>query len=225
MRMDIPVTVHHNAEERKNRPHGETDEPRPLKKGPDNPGGRTSLAIMVIAVIAGGIWLVSRNQGVPSLSGKKVAREPQATELAGLLNGAAVSADSRAVAVQNGWIQNFTDIEYTHSGTLSDVSGGNAGGTVGTDVITGVYHLYATFTDLPPLSEGFSYRGLVVRTAPLSVISTGKAVMQNNQYVNAYLSRTDLLDYDRYVLTVAPDDGNRTPASHVLEGIISSNQQ
>ncbi|MBI1961128.1 MAG: hypothetical protein HYS45_00315 [Parcubacteria group bacterium] len=221
--MDIPVTVHHSADERENRPHGETGEPKPLK-GPDSPGGRTTLAIMVIAVIAAGIWLVSRNQGAPSLFGEKVARGPQATELAGLLSGAAESADSRAIAVQNGWIQNFTDIEFTHSGTLSDVSGGTAGGSVGMDVITGVYHLYAAFNDLPPLGEGFSYQGSLVRTNPLSVISTGKAVMHNNQYVNAYLSRTDLLDHDRYVLTVEPDDGNPAPASHILEGTISSNQ-
>ena len=222
--MDIPVTVHHNAEEREHRPHGETDEPKPLK-GPDNSGGRTGLAIMVIAVIAAGIWLVSRNQGAPSLFGEKGAPDPQATELAVLLNSTVPAADSRAVAVQNGWIQNFTDIEYTHSGTLADVSGGNADGTVSTDVITGVFHLYAAFNDLPPLGEGFSYQSWVVRTAPLSVISTGTLVMQNNQYVNAYLSRTDLLDHDRYVLTLEPDDGNPAPGSHILEGMISSNQQ
>lgn len=229
--MDIPVTVHHH--EHKNQEptpelgnhdqgapeesHRKDDEPR------EGTPSRTVLFIVVILVIAAGVWLAARNQGAPSPFGKK-DETPELTELASRMLTSSPAADAKAVSVQNDWLANIADITFTHSGALADVSGTAASGAVGADVITGVYHLYATFTDLPAPADGSFYEGWVVRREPLSVTSAGKAVIHNNQYVNAYLSRTNLLDHDQYVLTLELSDGNPAPGQHILEGTIAQKQ-
>lgn len=218
--MDIPVAIHHNPET--SSPEMANHEHKP-EKTPDGLGSRTRLIVAALAVAAAGIWLAKYGQDIRTPFGTKT-NQPQMTELAMSMQGAAPAQDSRAIAVQDAWITNIADIAFTHAGTLADVSGGSASGTVGTDVITGVYHLYAAFENLPEPAEGFFYEGWVVRKEPISVMSTGALVMHNGQRVNAHLSRTDLLDHDFYVLTLEPDDGNPAPAGHVLEGTIAQKQ-
>ncbi|OJI06408.1 hypothetical protein BK004_03635 [bacterium CG10_46_32] len=221
--MDIPITIENATNEQRTNGHndnGHTHNHEPQKSG----GSRIGLFIIILLVIAGGIWFASRNQDaeVTLFSKKTNNKTPELTQIAMQMQTAAPTADALAIGMQNDWIANISDITFTRSGTLSAVSGGNATGAVGTDVITGVYHLYATFDNLPTLADGSFYEGWVVRTEPLSIVSTGALVMQNGHYVNAYLSRTNLLDHDTYVLTTESDDGNVAPGAHILEGAMVS---
>jgi len=213
--MDIPVSVHYNADNSSSPHH----EPESRTHGGRS---RTGMAIVVVLVVAAGIWLAQRNQGLESPFGKNTGAKPQATELAMAMEGTAPVQDSAAVAVQTSWIPNFADIEFPRTGALSDVAGGTASGSVGVDVITGVYHLYATFANLPEPAEGFFYEGWVVRTNPMSAVSTGALVKPAGKYVNAYLSRTDLSDHASYVVTLEPNDNDPAPGEHILEGAIAA---
>jgi anti-sigma-K factor RskA len=105
--------------------------------------------------------------------------------------------------------------EYT--GKLKDVTGGKASGNVSV-VFRNSYKLKASFDDLPQLDEDYFYEGWVIRKSPLSVISTGRAEIIEDKWVNEFASVDDLTDHAEYVLTLEPDDGDPEPAEHLLEG-------
>jgi hypothetical protein len=110
--------------------------------------------------------------------------------------------------------------DYNYHGDLVDVANGNATGKAYAKQSEESYMLYATFENLPDITDEFFYEGWVVRKSPLSVLSTGKAVIKDGRYENNYLADGDLADHDFYVLTVEPDDGDPAPADHVLEGYL-----
>ena len=112
---------------------------------------------------------------------------------------------------------------YQYSGSLTDVSGGNASGTANATFDENGYIAFATFENLPELEEGFFYEGWVVRNSPLDVISSGALEMDGGNYINNFKSETDLTDHNFYVLTLEPDDGDPAPAEHILEGILTKN--
>lgn len=83
------------------------------------------------------------------------------------------------------------------------------------------FTLDAGFTGLTdPLGDDF-YEWWLVRKSPFAFISTGKLVKKDGKYHNAFLSTTDYSDYDQYVLTIEPNDGNDAPADHILEGPVT----
>ena len=113
--------------------------------------------------------------------------------------------------------------------SLASVAGGDETGSANSSYLEGYgYTLEANFPNLPALEEGFFYEGWVVRSEPLSVISTGKALdheeaadiypINEGAFVNTYESEQDLTDHIKYILTLEPDDGDPAPAAHVLEG-------
>ena len=59
------------------------------------------------------------------------------------------------------------------------------------------------FKDLPEPQDGDFYEGWVVRSKPFNFISTGKATLENNEYINRFVSDEDWLDHSLYVLTLA----------------------
>ncbi len=111
--------------------------------------------------------------------------------------------------------------DYQFSGKLLDVIGGNSSGIAQSRFENGTYELLVTFSELPePLDTDF-YEGWVVRKGVnLSVISTGEAQEKDGVYQNVFTSNKDLTDHDFYVLTLEPDDGDPTPAEHILEGVL-----
>ncbi len=82
----------------------------------------------------------------------------------------------------------------------------------------GRYTLEADFKKLNDPKGSDFYEGWVVRKNPFAFISTGKLEKENGEYVNNFTSSTDYTDYDFYVLTLEPDDGNPAPADHIVEG-------
>ena len=113
--------------------------------------------------------------------------------------------------------------------SLTSVAGGDETGIANFSYVDEYgYTLEANFPNLPALEEGFFYEGWIVRSEPLSVISTGRALdheeiadvypIDEGTFINTYESQHDLSDHTKYILTLEPDDGDPAPAAHVLEG-------
>ncbi len=103
---------------------------------------------------------------------------------------------------------------------LSDVNGGDATGTAtATFSARDSYDLSVAFENLPELEEGYFYEGWIVSPEG-DVLSTGalEQVGKADSWANTYQSDENLTNYDTYILTLEPDDGDPAPAEHVLEG-------
>jgi len=109
--------------------------------------------------------------------------------------------------------------------TLVDVEGGTASGMAASSVMMGSYTLVALFENLPELKDDYFYEGWVVRTSPLSVISTGEIEYVAGKAQNLFSSDLDYSDHKLYVLTREPRDGDPAPADHVVEGMFMPLQQ
>jgi hypothetical protein len=112
--------------------------------------------------------------------------------------------------------------EFTISGNLSDVTGGDASGfaEAGFNVENEMYLLSMIGQNLPDLEPGYFYEGWIVRRGSnMSVISTGELEMEApGTYTNVFSTMQNLTDHDFYVLTLEPDDGDPAPADHILDG-------
>ncbi len=107
------------------------------------------------------------------------------------------------------------------SAALADVTGGGSFGIAHSQFASGTYTLVSEMGNLPDPANGYFYEGWIVeRGDGLALTSTGRAQKTQDGYGNVYRSQTDLSDYDFYVLTLETDDGNPTPAEHILEGTL-----
>ena len=123
------------------------------------------------------------------------------------------------------------EITYQYEGELSDVTkrevrdintGGEAVGIAKSNYDGAQYSLLATFENLPtPTSDDF-YEGWIVQKDPFMFLSTGIVRKIGGVYTNIYKSRQDLTNYDFYVLTIEPNNGDPAPADHILEGTMNS---
>ena len=80
------------------------------------------------------------------------------------------------------------------------------------------FNLHGGFTGLSdPIGDDF-YEGWLVRQSPFAFISTGELEKIDGEYHDFFNSSIDYSEYDFYVLTLEPNDGNDAPADHILEG-------
>jgi hypothetical protein len=113
------------------------------------------------------------------------------------------------------------DFKGWQSAALADVTGGGSYGLAHAQFVGGKYSLVVEMGNLPVPGEGYFYEGWVVRRGEsFSAVSTGRAEVVEEQYVNVFMSPTDYSDYDFYVLTLEPDDGDPAPDEHILEGTL-----
>jgi hypothetical protein len=111
--------------------------------------------------------------------------------------------------------------EYTHAGLLSPVDGSSSSGLAEALFMEGKYMLRAEMANLPDPDGTDFYEGWIVRKGlKFDVISTGKLEKVDDNYLNFYVSKQNLIDHSFYVLTLESDDGNPAPAAHVLEGTL-----
>lgn len=123
------------------------------------------------------------------------------------------------VGVQRGIV--MSEAVYTHRAMLTDVSGGKGTGIVNVGYSDETYNLSASFANLiEPQNDDF-YEGWIVRREPFEFMSTGKVEKLGGVYSNLYQSKTNLMAYDFYVLTIEPDDGDPAPGVHILEGVLT----
>lgn len=102
---------------------------------------------------------------------------------------------------------------------LADVTGGGSFGLAFTTREDGRQVLISKMGNLPPLEDGFFYEGWIVRrTNEMSIVSVGAVQLVKDQFVNVFISDTDLSEYNFFVLTLESPDGNPAPGKHILEG-------
>ena len=79
------------------------------------------------------------------------------------------------------------------------------------------FNLHGGFTGLSDPRWDDFYEGWLVRQSPFAFISTGELEKIDGEYHDFFNSSIDYREYDFYVLTLEPNDGNDAPADHILE--------
>lgn len=124
---------------------------------------------------------------------------------------------------------------YNYFGTLEDVTAtettellrgvetnGLAGGSAEFTYQEGIFYMNAIINSLPTPNGDDFYEGWLVRQDPFEFISTGVLDSEGNGvYTNVFESTTDFTDFNQYVLTIEPNDGDPAPAGHIVEGFLS----
>jgi len=114
----------------------------------------------------------------------------------------------------------LNDFSKWLAAALADVTGGDSYGMAHMRFENNTYSMIAEMGNLPILQDDYFYEGWIVkRGEQMSVISTGKAEFDGEVHLSAYQSKQDLSDYDFFVLTLEPNDGDPAPAEHILEGM------
>lgn len=129
--------------------------------------------------------------------------------------------DSSNVAVQDLSSYVKKDFQTWKSAALADVTGGQSFGLAHTQFSNGTFTLVSILGGLPVPNESFYYEGwLVKRGESFQTMSTGKIQDIEGKFVNVYVSKQNLSDFDFYVVTLESNDQNTAPAEHLLEGAI-----
>ena len=111
------------------------------------------------------------------------------------------------------------DFQGWNSAALADVTTGGSFGLAFSKIESGSYTLVSKMGNLPELSEGSHYEGWIVKRGDgMRVMSVGKAIKNEDQFIIVFKSSEDLTAFDFFVLTLEPDETNPAPASHILEG-------
>ena len=113
------------------------------------------------------------------------------------------------------------DFKGWAAAALADVTGGGSFGIARTRFLNGKFILVAELGNLPDPQLGYSYQGWLVRRGEqMDAVSAGIPVKTDKGNAIVYLSSQDFTAHDFFVLTLEPDDGNPSPAGHILEGEI-----
>ena len=81
----------------------------------------------------------------------------------------------------------------------------------------GETRISASFSNLTtPLWDDF-YEGWLVRRSPFKMVSAWKLLNNNGEYSNFVSANESFTSYTHYVVTIEPNDGDNSPAEHILE--------
>ncbi len=180
------------------------------------------IIVLTIIVLGGGAFIFLNSNGSILNLGKnlEVSRENEMT--------GPPQEDKMVKELDEKTAMEMKTLLYQYSGELSDVTdGGKIRGITTNGQALGVaksnydgeqYLLLATFENLPnPQGDDF-YEGWIVQKDPFMFLSTGIVKEIDGVYTNAYKSGEDLTNYNFYVLTIEPNDGDPAPADHIVEG-------
>lgn len=105
------------------------------------------------------------------------------------------------------------------SAALADVTGGGSFGLAFFSRENDQTTLIAKVGNLPALEEGERYEGWIVkRGEDMRVTNVGEVAPVADQYAIVFVTKTDLNDYDFFVLTREQQTDDSLPSQHVLEG-------
>jgi len=172
------------------------------------------ILFFVLIVIGGGVYyFLNKNQTATDTNEQKMEGVPLDDEMI-------IEVDEKDVASMMG-------MTYQYVGELIDVTKGEIRGINTQGLTKGIaksnfdgeqYLLLATFENLPePAGDDF-YEGWIVQLDPFMFLSTGIVKKVDGVYTNVYKSGEDLTNYNFYVLTIEPNDGDPAPADHIVEG-------
>lgn len=142
-------------------------------------------------------------------------------EIVAMANAALeVDDEGRFVEDVQGYLK--TNVKDWWSAALADVTGGDGYGIAHATLQAGSYTFIAQMGNLPDPSSEYYYEGwLVRRKGSLAVLSLGRVQHVEKGSALVYLTKTDISDYDFFVVTLEPNDGNPSPGEHILEGTLN----
>lgn len=113
-----------------------------------------------------------------------------------------------------------TDFRTWQAAALADITGGTSYGISHLQFLGNEFRIAATFGDLSTPTDGSELHAWLVRRGDgMKVVDLGKLIPADKLMVLTYASKTDLSEYDFFVVTLqAPNSTD--PGEHILEGTI-----
>ena len=195
------------------------------------PSSKLILAVFLLAGIFVGFFvfkLVNKDKSNAQESEKKpsyiyddINQVVGNIEIGKLMTEGAVTPDATKQEVKGINRGIMMSMNYVYSGMLIDVTSSTSSGLAKSNFENNEYNFYATLANLREPINGDYYEGWLVRKDPFGFVSTGKIEKIGGEYINLYKSNMDLSDYNLYVVTMEENDGNSSPAKHILEGILT----
>jgi hypothetical protein len=166
-------------------------------------------ALVVIAVIIGGVWLVKRSKPEEEVMPEIVLESSKMMESeAGL--------ELPMTETEKAEIEEVFATEGVEMTMLKDVTGGQAVGTAWRQFTDGKFLHKVEATSLSALEKGFFYEGWLVGDE--GFFSTGRMGEVVGQGVLYFKADEDKSEFRGVVVTLESEDGDPAPAEHILEG-------
>ena len=124
-------------------------------------------------------------------------------------------------ATTPGW-KEFDGIDFKtwNAAALADVTGGTSYGLARLNFSNNTFRVMANFGDLVQPTDGSTFQAwLVKRGDGMKVVNLGVLIPAEQLMVLTYATKTDLRDYDFFVVTLQSPNST-VPGEHLLEGMI-----
>lgn len=112
------------------------------------------------------------------------------------------------------------DFKTWSAAALADVTGGTSYGLARLNFSNEMFRVAASFGDLTQPTDGSTFQAwLVKRGDGMKVVNLGTLIPADQLMVLTYATKTDLREYDFFVVTLQPPNST-VPGEHLLEGMI-----
>jgi hypothetical protein len=112
------------------------------------------------------------------------------------------------------------DFKTWNAAALADVTGGTSYGLARLNFSNKLFRVVANFGDLTQPTDGSTLQAwLVKRGDGMKVVNLGTLISADQFTVLTYATKTDLREYDFFVVTLQPPNST-IPGEHLLEGMI-----
>lgn len=176
----------------------------------DNKLKKQIIGFLIIAgIVISGMWLAKQNK-------KEVEVMPEITLESSKQMESDVNLQLPLTEVEKQEIEEVFVTEGVEMTVLEDVAGGQAIGTAWRQFSNDKFFHKVEVNGLLALEKGFFYEGWLV--GDKGFFSTGRMGEEVGKGVLYYTVEEDKGDFRGVVITLEPEDGDSTPAKHVLEG-------
>ncbi|MDP7476900.1 MAG: anti-sigma factor, partial [Candidatus Peribacteraceae bacterium] len=103
-------------------------------------------------------------------------------------------------------------------GAMNGVDGAAANGVTQSQLFEDGYFLHTANVNIAPAEDGYFYEGWIIKGS--DVVSTGHLsnYFGDSRHSVRFESDVDYTGYLNVVITLEPDDGDPSPAGHMVEG-------
>lgn len=164
----------------------------------------------IVLVVVGGIWLVKRSKSKEENVFPEIVLE-SSKQMDGSANLQMPMSEAEKQEIEDKFLSE--GVEMT---VLKDVSGGQAVGTTWRLFDGQKFYHKVEASGLASLDKGYFYEGWLVSKE--GFFSTGRLGEMDGSGKLHYTAEGDKTSFTGVVITKEPEDGDKTPAEHVLEG-------
>lgn len=112
------------------------------------------------------------------------------------------------------------DFKTWNAAALADVTGGTSYGLARLNFSNELFRVVASFGGLTQPTDGSTFQAwLVKRSDGMKVVNLGTLIPGDQLMILTYATKTDLREYDFFVVTLQPPNSS-VPGEHILEGMI-----